>query len=153
MSKNFITGNGKFSTEAEAIRDVYENEIYKFTDNNNRKPVCVKYMCNFKIHFCMQFWSDTEIKNKRFNDSRTTFVYCGKPNNLCYDGDYIIGDRKQTGAVGSAAAWGIEVGTIDGTSKISSMVYAEYETNIMEYVQDAFKKGAKKVSKEIFEIL
>lgn len=153
MSKNFITGRNTFSTEAEAVRDVYENEMYRFIGDGIRQNVCVKYVDGSKTLFCMQFWTADEIKEKTLTVDKMLLTYCEPPSNLCYDGDYIIGDRKQTGNVGSAAAWGIEVGTIDGKFKTTSMVYAEKEEYIMEYIQDSFKKGDRKVSKAVFEIL
>jgi hypothetical protein len=153
MSKKFITGNGSFSTEAEAVRNVFEREVYRFLDMTHRTPVCSKNVIDGKTYFGMQFWTAEQIKNKTVKFDKNVFTYCEPPSNLCYDGDYIIGDRIKTGKTGSAAEWGIEVGTIYGTSKASSMVYAGNETDIIEYIQDAFKKGDRKVSKAVFEIL
>lgn len=61
----YLTIDGKFSTEFEAVENVLNSQVSKLNPVNGRFPICVKtQLSRNKMKFGVQFWSLEEIKNQ-----------------------------------------------------------------------------------------
>ena len=59
----YLTVDGKFNSEAEAIENVLNTQVAKTNPSNGRLPVCMKYQVNSrKTSYGMQMWTLDEIK-------------------------------------------------------------------------------------------
>jgi hypothetical protein len=74
----FITADGVFETENQAIENVLNTQVAKHNPINGRHPVCVKRKISArKTSFGMQFWTLEMIKDGvSINDDKSISILC-----------------------------------------------------------------------------
>lgn len=74
----FITVDGKFNTEAEAIENVRSEQISRMQPCGDRLPVCVKtQISKKKFSYGVQFWTPKQmVLGTSQNTDNTTAILC-----------------------------------------------------------------------------